>query len=204
MELEMNTAAQHEMACVQAEAVVQASDEVDPDLAPPPLAILIYDDSIGADRLLARSAGALARAGYRLAGVVQSNIERAGRSRCDMRLTDLSSGEEIAISHDLGAEAKGCRLDHAALVQASVGVERALAAEADLLIINKFGKQEAIGGGLRKVIAEALMADVPVVLGVSKLNLDACLAFAGAPVARLDPNQDAIVTWCREAIRRRS
>jgi nucleoside-triphosphatase THEP1 len=204
MEVDMSTAAQHELAFVQVEGVVRASDEVDLDLAPPHFAILVYDDGIGADRLLAESADALARAGYKLAGVVQSNIERPGRSKCDMRLTDLSSGEEIAISHDLGVEAKGCRLDHAALVQASVGVERALAAQADLLIINKFGKQEVIGGGLRTVIAEAIMADVPVVLGVSKLNLDAFLAFAGAPVARLDLNQDAIVSWCREAVRRRS
>ena len=169
----------------------------------PPLAVLIYDDSIEADRILAESANALARAGYRLAGLVQSNIERPGRRKCAMNLTDLSSGEEIAISQDLGDEAAACRLDSAALVQAGLGVERALAAGADLLIVNRFGKQEAQGGGLRSVIAEALLSDVPVVLGVSSLNLDACLAFAGGPVAGLEPKPDAIVAWCRQTIRRR-
>jgi nucleoside-triphosphatase THEP1 len=169
----------------------------------PPLAVLIYDDSIEADRMLAESAAALARAGYRLAGLVQSNIERPGRRKCAMTLTDLSSGEEIAISQDLGDEAAACRLDSAALVQAGLGVERALAAGVDLLIVNRFGKQEAQGGGLRSVIAEALLSDVPVVLGVSSLNLDACLTFAGGPVARLEPRPDAIVAWCRQTIRRR-
>ena len=173
-------------------------------VAPPPLAVLIYEDSIEADRLLAASANAIARAGYRLAGLVQSNVERPGRRKCAMNLTDLSSGEEIAISQDLGDEAAACRLDTAALVQAGLGVERALAAGADLLIVNRFGKQEAQGGGLRSVIAEALVADVPVLLGVSELNLDACLAFAGGPAARLDASQDAIVAWCRDAIRRHS
>jgi len=168
-----------------------------------PLAVLVYDDSIAADAILAESAAALARAGVRLAGVVQSNIEQPGRRKCAMQLTDLTTGEAIAISQDLGEMAEGCRLDPAALALASLGVERALAAGADLVIFNKFGKQEAQGQGLRSVIAEALASDIPVVLGVSRLNLDACLAFAGGPVARLEADPDAIAAWGLQAIRRR-
>jgi nucleoside-triphosphatase THEP1 len=174
----------------------------DADTAVPPLGVLVYDDGMEADVVLARSAEILAAAGIRLGGVVQSNIDRPGRLKCAMQLTDLASGELIPISQDLGDEATGCRLDTAALAHASLGVERALQAGVELLILNKFGKQEAAGQGFRSVIAEALTSGIPVVLGVSRLNLEACLAFAGGPVAELAADPDAIADWCRGAVGR--
>jgi nucleoside-triphosphatase THEP1 len=164
-----------------------------------PLGVLVYDDGIAADDILARSAELLARSGARLGGVVQSNIDRPGRQKCAMTLTDLASGEVIAISQDLGEAATGCRLDTAALAQASVGVERALQAGVDLVIVNKFGKQEAGGQGFRSVIAEALASGIPVVLGVSRLNLLACVDFAGGPVVELAADPEAIAAWGRRA-----
>ena len=87
-------------------------------------------------------------------------------------------------------------------MRAGFWVERALAADVDLLIVNKFGKQEAKGQGLRGMIADALLSEIPVVLGVSRLNLDACLEFSGGSFANLPPDQDAIVSWCLRNIRR--
>jgi len=172
------------------------------DVDAPPLAVLVYDDGIAADAVLADAAAVLARAGVRLAGVVQSNIDQPGKRKCAMRLTDLTSGETIAISQDLGEFSDGCRLNPEALALASLGVERALAAGADLVIVNKFGKQEAQGRGLRGVIAEALASDTPVVLGVSTLNLHACLDFAGGAAQRLAADPQAIAAWGLAAIRR--
>jgi nucleoside-triphosphatase THEP1 len=167
-----------------------------------PFGVLVYDDDRKANWLLAQSARRLARSGYRLGGVVQSDARRSGRGKCDMRLTDLLSGERVQISYDLGEEARGCRLDPAAFAHAGVLIERALAADIDLLIINKFGKQEAEGRGFRSVIAEALLSNIPVALAVSRRNLDACLEFAGGSFAHLAPSQTGIVAWCRRAIRR--
>jgi nucleoside-triphosphatase THEP1 len=167
-----------------------------------PLGLLIYNDSFEADRLLAQSARSLMQAGWKLGGVVQSNAQRPGRRKCDMFLTDLLTGEQILISNDRGNEARGCRLDPDAFVRAGFWVERALAADVDLLIVNKFGKQEAKGQGLRGMIADALLSEIPVVLGVSRLNLDACLEFSGGSFANLPPDQDAIVSWCLRNIRR--
>jgi nucleoside-triphosphatase THEP1 len=172
--------------------------EAEPESALP-LAVLVYDDSIAADAILAQAAQIVARSGLRLGGMVQTNVDRPGRSRCAMTLTDLSSGEVIPISQDLGEEASGCRLDTAALAHASLAVERALRAGVDLVILNKFGKQEAQGQGFRSVIAEALLTGVPVVTGVTRLNLGACLDFAGGPVTHLAADADAIAAWCRQA-----
>lgn len=167
-----------------------------------PLGVLVYNDDLDIDGLLVQCAQILARLGYRLGGVVQSNPPRPGRRKCDMRLTDLLSGETALISHDQGDGSSGCRLDLAALARAALWVERAVAAGVDLVIVNKFGKQEARGHGLRSVIAEALLSDIPVVFGVSRLNLDACLDFAGGRFTQLAADPDAIVAWCRQTVDR--
>lgn len=165
-----------------------------------PLATVVYDDSFLADNLLARCADDLAASGYRLGGVVQSNLHRQGRRKCDMYLRDLLTGETVLISADRGNEAIGCRLNPAAFVQVGVWGERALAAGVDLLILNKFGKEEARGRGLRPLMADALMAGVPVVVGVSSHNLDAFLDFAGGMGTSLAPERHAVVSWCRNAV----
>ena len=164
--------------------------------AGPPLAVLLYDDSFEADRVLAETARLLAGSGGRPGGVIQANTERPGRRNCDMHLTDLWGGERIQISYDLGEESQACRLDTAAFARACLLVEQSLAAGARMLIINRFGKQEAQGRGFRPVIAEALAAEIPVVMGVSRLNLEACETFAGAPVAHLPADAEAIAAWC--------
>lgn len=177
-------------------------DEAQGATPAPPLGVLVYNDDLDIDGLLVQCARILTRLGYRLGGVVQSNPPRPGRRKCDMQLTDLLSGETALISYDRGEGASGCRLDLAALARAALWVERAVAAGVDLVIINKFGKQEAQGKGLRSAIAEALLSDTPVILGVSRLNLDACLEFAGGQVIELEPGPDAVVAWCRRYLDR--
>lgn len=107
------------------------------------------------------------------------NIERLRPAKCVVRLTYLASGEEIAISQGLGEPATGSRLDTSALAPAGLGATRALQAGVELIIVNKFGRQEAQGEGYGRLIAEALASGVLVVLGASRLNLAACVAFPG-------------------------
>lgn len=182
--------------------VMTPADEARSADRPLPLGVLVYDDNRDIDGLLVQCAQALAQLGFRLGGVVQSNPPRPGRRKCDMLLTDLSSGESTLLSCDQGDGANGCRLDLSALSGAALRVEQAVAAGVDLVIINKFGKQEAQGQGFRSAIAEALLCDIPVVFGVSRLNLDACLEFAGGRFTRLEAEPGAIVDWCRRAVGR--
>ena len=165
-----------------------------------PLGTIIYDDGPQADGLLAHIAAVLAVEGYRLGGAVQSSKRRPGRRKCDMYLRNLLSGEEILISLDRGNEARGCRLDHDAFARVSLWGEQALAAGVDLFVVNKFGKEEAQGRGLRALIGEALAAGIPVILAVSTLNLRDFEAFAGDAVVRLPPRREAVLAWCRTAI----
>jgi len=166
------------------------------------IGVVVYDDGLFADALIAQCAADLIGSGYRLGGIVQSNTHRPGRRRCDMYVKDLLGGDEIRISLDRGNEARGCRLDPDAFARIDAWVERAVLERVDLLIINKFGKEEAHGRGLRPVIAEALIADIPVVIGVSARNLREFLTFVGDSVTLVTADIEAMTAWCRNAIER--
>jgi nucleoside-triphosphatase THEP1 len=166
------------------------------------IGVVVYDDGLFSDALIAQCAAGLAASGYRLGGVVQSNAHRRGRRRCDMYMRDLLGGDEIKISLDRGNEARGCRLDPDAFARIDAWVERAVLERVDLLIINKFGREEAHGRGLRPVIAEALIAEIPLAIGVTTQNLCDFLTFVGDSATRLRPDVETITAWCRNAIER--
>ncbi|NVN85309.1 MAG: DUF2478 domain-containing protein [Rhodopseudomonas sp.] len=165
-----------------------------------PFAVMLYEDSLRADAVLAGCMRNLQKRGLRLGGVIQIAHDRPDRHRCDMILHDLWSGEEISISSDRGAQARGCKLDLGALAQAAVWMERALDGPLDLMVLNKFGKQEAAGRGLLQPLAEAIGRGIPTIAGVSALNLDACIAFAGGRPAILKPDGAEIQAWCRRQV----
>jgi nucleoside-triphosphatase THEP1 len=96
-----------------------------------------------------------------------------------MLMEDLTTGEKMAVSQDRGEEARGCRLDVEALINAAARVRSALATQPDLLIVNKFGKTECEGGGCRGLIAEAVECGVPVVIAIPRANLESWRHFAG-------------------------
>lgn len=132
-----------------------------------------------ADLAISGLAGRLSSAGLRLAGLVQTNVVRPSRCRCDMVLRDLASGREIPISQDLGNDARGCRLDHGALEMAAHLVEASIVPGIDVVLINKFGKREAEGAGLRGAIAIAVGLDIPVIVGLAPENREAWEVFCG-------------------------
>ncbi len=168
-----------------------------------PLAFMRYDISLDGDQTLARCARNLQEAGYRVAGVVQNNRQRPGRRACDMFLQNLTTGETICISADRGNGARGCRLDHAALAQTTLWAEQALTLKPQLLILNKFGKEEALGRGFFPVMAEALARGIPVLSGVSALNFAAAQAITGGGAMQIEPNDDAIEFWLQSIMRMR-
>jgi hypothetical protein len=144
-----------------------------------PLTALVYDEGLSIVDVLSNLAEAARDDGKRPCGLIQIDEKVAGREKCDMALLELWSGERIKISDDRGALARGCRLNHGALAHACALLSNALAAGADLMVLNKFGRTEVEGGGLRSVMAEALNANIPVVIGVPRRNLAAWREFAG-------------------------
>jgi hypothetical protein len=151
------------------------------------------------DLLMAEAVNLLDMHGIALAGTVQTNIDRQDHPLCDMDLRLLPDGPVVRISVDRGPAARGCRLDAEALEQSVLYVEKALE-QAEVLVVNKFGKQEAEGKGLAGSIAAALECGLVVVVGVNGLNLPAFLDFAGGMAEELMPDPIRIADWCLGAL----
>lgn len=148
------------------------------------------------DILLAETAQRLQAEGCTLAGVVQVNEEFDPARACHMDLHVLNGTNVIRISQDLGTLSKGCRLDPAALEQAVGLVAQALDAGPALLIINKFGRQEADGRGFRPLIGQALAAGIPVLTAVSAGYQHAFDSFAEGMGMALPCQLDHILAFC--------
>ncbi|NJL50383.1 MAG: DUF2478 domain-containing protein [Blastochloris sp.] len=146
---------------------------------PKPITALIYTDSDAADGLLREVASRLMEAGHALAGLVQHNRPRPGRSRCDMVLEELGSGQLLPISQDRGPHARGCALDLSQLLCALEIVRGAIADGPELVILNKFGKTESEGGGFRPLIAEVIELQMPLLIAVPWRNIESWRIFAG-------------------------
>jgi hypothetical protein len=162
------------------------------------LAGIVYDQGFPIDELVLAIADSLRSDGVRLHGVIQEN---AGSALCTaMTLVDLATGERFPISQDLGAEAQGCRLDPRGLADVTARLDSSVDGDFDLLVLNKFGKAEAEGGGLRSTFAQALSAGRPVLSSVREPYLAAWSRFHGGLAADLPPRPEAVVAWCRTAI----
>ncbi|PCH66664.1 MAG: 3-dehydroquinate dehydratase [Rhodobacteraceae bacterium] len=148
------------------------------------------------DRLLSEAAAWLAENGQNVTGVVKVlGRETPGDHHCDMDLRVLPDGPEIRITQSLGKGAQGCRLDPAGIEAAVAAVETAGTEGASIMILNKFGPQEAEGRGFCAAIGAAMADGVPVLVGVSKGTRAAFEAFAGGMAEPLPADPEAIRIW---------
>lgn len=169
-----------------------------------PIADIPFRGRAPIDALLAAVVGRLRRDGVRVAGFLQEDDSGiAGADACgSMRLRDLAGGGVMGISQDLGRFSRGCRLDSVALTEAAGRLEASLHAGADLLVVNRFGKAEADGSGLRPVIARAISDGIPVLVPVREDYAPAWADFHGGLAASLPAEAEAVLDWCRRAVRR--
>ena len=88
------------------------------------------------------------------------------------------------------------RLDPASLAHAAVAIRRAVDDGAQLICVNKFGAQEALGSGLREEIGLVVAAGIPLLTAVGKRFLPEWQEFAGDYGELLPPEREAILAWC--------
>jgi hypothetical protein len=129
--------------------------------------------------LLSNFATRVALKGHEVAGVVELVAARPNGGCRTFSLRDLSTGAIISISQNLGPGSTACNLDTSGLAQACAAVERAIALGPDVVILSKFGKQEAERGGLADAFRAAVAAGLPVVTAVSPSVAEAWRTFAG-------------------------
>jgi hypothetical protein len=163
------------------------------------LAALVYGPDQNPDEVLRGFAADLDGRGYRSVGLLQ-----LGHHCLDPELSAMliHSGERLRLFQDLGRCAQGCRLDVGQLMEAGVRIAEAIDDGADLVVINRFGRQEREGKGLLHVIARALEADIPVVIAVPETGFADWLTFSGGMSVRLRCDRDALEFWWSGVSRR--
>jgi hypothetical protein len=107
----------------------------------------------------------------------------------------LHSGEKLQLFQHLGACAAGCRLDVGQLLDAGAQVASAIDQGADILIVNRFGRQEREGKGLSYLIERALSADIPVVIAVPSHRFADWIRFADGMSVKLRCDRAALEAW---------
>jgi hypothetical protein len=156
---------------------------------------VVYTDGLAADKFLAGWGYALRAAGLSVAGLVQLNTFERDPGKCDMAVEELFSGTVLQLSEDRGKESSGCRLDRGILTEAAGLLLSALEDKPDILVLNKFGKVEAEGEGLRDALARAVELGVPIIVGVPFRNLDQWRIFAGDLAEECPVDQACIGRW---------
>lgn len=157
------------------------------------LAVFTTSGAAQADAVLARVAAGLAAAGVNVAGCLQdTQIAASGQATRWLRFLDGSA--PLAITQTLGAGAAGCSLDPSALATAAGRIAPQIAG-AQVLILNRFGRSEATGGGFRDLIVASLDAGVPVVTNVPDRYRAEFDDFAGDMACWLPGDADPVLRW---------
>lgn len=128
----------------------------------------------------------------RIVGVIAENNDVAGACSAGL-LRDIVSGRSFSIQLDAAPAGTTCHLD-------SRGVEDACAellpgiATADVVVLSKFGKLEAMQQGFWRAFSAAVAAGKPLLTTVSSRHAEAWRAFA--PQAEwLQPDNPSIEQW---------
>jgi Protein of unknown function (DUF2478) len=157
------------------------------------LAALVYERHQDPDEILREFAADLNRCGYRAVGLVQLGHHCTDAPKLSAML--VHTGEELQLYQNLGTCATGCRLDVGQLLDAGSQVASAIDEGADLVIVNRFGRQEREGKGLTYLIERALSADIPVVIAVPSHRFADWIRFADGMSVKLRCGREALDAW---------
>jgi hypothetical protein len=156
------------------------------------LAALVYGPGQDPDRILSGFAADLHASGHLAVGLVQLGHRRFDSVLC---ATLLHSGENMSLFRDSDDPAGGRRLDLDRLRDAGERIAAAIERGADIVIVNRFGRQECEGKGLSPLIAHALRADIPVVIAVPGHRFADWIRFAQGMSVKLPCNRLALDAW---------
>jgi Protein of unknown function (DUF2478) len=157
------------------------------------LAALVYQQDQDPDGILREFASDLNARGYRAVGLVQTGRHCLDAPKLSAML--VHTGRELQLFQDRGACATGCRLDVGQLLDAGAEVASAIEEGADLVIVNRFGRQEREGKGLSYLVERALSADIPVVIAVPNHRFADWIRFADGMSVKLACEREALEAW---------
>ncbi len=161
------------------------------------LAGVVFEQPFKIDALLIEAVGAFQAQGLTVAGVTQTYSDTQGCSGSQVRLQSIDGSLDMAIMEPRGQESQGCRLDYHAMADASSWIENALDQTADLFVLNRFGRSECEGNGLRSILQRCAEDERPTLVAVRHDYVAAWNEFHGGLGDVLPARLDAILDWYR-------
>lgn len=162
-------------------------------IAPNSVAAIANREGVDAQSILADVVAEWQAAGLAVAGVL---AERNTDGQCSAGfLTDIASGQRYSIQLDMPPAGTVCHLDAAGMEAAGTGLLAQIEG-ADLVVLSKFGKLEAMHGGLRPAFAATVAAGKPLLTTVSFKHFDAWKAFAPSALW-VEADDGSIQRWWR-------
>lgn len=162
-------------------------------------ATLVHAGAGEGDELLQGFVAEQVAAGWRLEGLLA--VARPEPRRCaSMQLRDLRSGELYPIAQALGPGSQSCSLDAAGLAAASIVLRRALKVRPALVVVNRFGGQEAQGKGFAPEMLALMEAGIPLLTLTRATQLDDWRRFTGGLGQELMLEGEALRTWFAQAV----
>lgn len=143
--------------------------------------------------LLAASVAEWKAAGLRVAAVIAEAHNLPDRTCSAGFLRDIASGTAYSMFLEAPPAGTSCHLDAAGVDGACAALLGQIPAS-DVVVLSKFGKLEAAGGGLAPAFATAIAAGKPVLTTVSDLHRDAWDRLAPDAI-RLPADAAAIRNW---------
>ncbi len=160
----------------------------------PSLAGIIFERAFEIDDLLAEAVRIIGSSEVAIAGVLQENILDGSGER-NLQLRSLTDEWAIPVLEKRGHAAHGCRLDYSAITEVSVRLEAVFAQPVGLLVMNRFGRAELEGSGLRNIYERAAIENIPVLTGVREDYRQAWQSFHGGLGTELPSDLSSIVDW---------
>lgn len=150
-------------------------------------------DSATVQRLFTDAVWRWRARGIRVAGVIEDTHGLAGRTCTAGVLRDVVTGRRHSIFLEILPPGKVCHVDANGAAEAAASVLAGIA-DADVVVLSKFGKLEAGGRGLLGAFEAAVAARKPILTTVSGRHLEAWDVFA--PDAQVvAPSLASIERW---------
>lgn len=145
---------------------------------PSNIAAIANHEGLDSQALLSRMAADWRASGIRVVGILAQNNDVPGECSAGF-VRDIASGKQFSIHLDAPLAGHTCHLDAAGMEDAGSGLLGQIA-EADVVVFSKFGKLEAMQGGLWPAFSAAVKAGKPLLTTVSSKHVEAWRAFVPA------------------------
>jgi len=165
--------------------------------ATPSFAAAVYAPKKGSRTALHLFVDQLKKSGVRVAGILQQKVPVQETGMTKVVAVDIQTGLTCSLNRPTRESwtNRECSLDRAALTEVTAILRRAVSDKADLIVVEKFGDEEAHGGGLSGDIMEGIAAGIPFLVAVPQTNLESWSARTGEAGAILKFEETDFMAW---------